>query len=195
MSGWSSSVSIYSLAFQFSTPSPTVTPEWLCSSGLMLLEMVQRPITHFTAAARELSDSGSFGHRSDLKLWPQGNAHASHPITTSWRQTVAPMETIDFVLVARPELLSALREEKLQLQPPLKARIHSKCFSSWTNTPPFTFTNQGRRILVLVLWYNPKNRKQESTQENSNLITASISTTPARWSGIACRFLIEWQYQ
>lgn len=57
--GWRSSISIYSFAFQLSTPSRAVTPERLCWSGLRLLEMVLRPITHFIAAAKELSDSGS----------------------------------------------------------------------------------------------------------------------------------------
>lgn len=40
----------------------------------MLLETAPRPITHFPVPAKELSDSGSCSHGSDLKLWPQRNA-------------------------------------------------------------------------------------------------------------------------
>lgn len=101
---WISSVGIYSFAFQFSTPSSAVTTERLCWSGLMLLEMVQRPITHFIAAAKELSDGGSYGHRSDWKLWPQRSTRVSHPIKSSMSYTAAPMESINFVLVAEPQL-------------------------------------------------------------------------------------------
>lgn len=50
--GWISSVSIYSFAFQFSTPFPAVTIERLCWSRLMLPEMVQGPSNSFHSSCQ-----------------------------------------------------------------------------------------------------------------------------------------------
>lgn len=106
---WISSVSTYSFAFQFSTPSSAVTTERLCWSGLMLLEMVWRPITHFTAAAKELSDvvlmaTGQIWS-CDLK------AHVLHiPLKVAWATQWPPWcPSTLFWLLSH----AALREQKL----------------------------------------------------------------------------------
>lgn len=62
------------LHYSYHHPLASRTLEQLRWSGPMLLEKALRPITHFPVPAKELSDSGSCSHGSDLKLWPQRNA-------------------------------------------------------------------------------------------------------------------------
>lgn len=81
------------------------------------------------------------------------------------------MESIDFVLVAGPDLLSALREEE-KLQSLLEAEISFTVFFLLSKHSSIYFYKSKRKVLALQ--YNPRNRKQESTQENSSLIIASV---------------------
>lgn len=173
MGGWNSSVSVYSFAFQFSTPSPAVTPEWLCWSGLMLLKMVLRPVTHFTMPAKELSDSGSYSHGSDLKMWPQRNAQASHPMKSSLNQTQAPngVHQLCFWLLDQSCCLHGQVEK---LQSLLEAEISLKiCFSA-QQTLIHLFIQVEKGFYSMI---QSTHLKQESTQKNFCFTGASTSTT------------------